>query len=72
MERIICLEMHIATNFFPPHPFYVRKSILEGFKAYWKDEIDLKELADKCYLRDIEGLYKYFSSFLNKDNMENM
>ena len=58
------LRFHIETNFFPPFPGYVKDNILEGFQSYWAGEIDIEGLRDKCYLRDTEGLYRYFSCFL--------
>ena len=61
------LSMHIQTNFYPPHPSYVVKSMKEGFNKYWNGEIDLTELQKFCYLRDLDGLYKYFGGFLNDD-----
>jgi len=49
LTREGALEAHISMNFFPPHPGYVKKSIVEGFKKYWAGEIGLEELAKACY-----------------------
>ena len=62
------LELHLQTNFYPPHPAYVVKSTIEGFKKYWEGEIDEIELATKyCYLRSVDGLYKYYDMFLDDE-----
>jgi len=62
------LEMHLRTQFFPPHPDYVIESTIEGFKKYWEGEIDEIELAQKyCYLRSVDGLYRYYSMFLDDE-----
>ncbi len=62
------LAAHIGCNFYPPHPPYVKVSMLKGFKQYWKGEIDIEELADKCYLRSVDGLYQYFGEFLEMED----
>ena len=62
------LEMHLKTQFYPPHPEHVVKSTIEGFKKYWDGEIDEIELATKyCYLRSVDGLYKYYYMFLDEE-----
>ncbi|MBC8428192.1 MAG: hypothetical protein H8D94_01840 [Candidatus Pelagibacter sp.] len=61
------LEMHLKTQFFPPHPQYVIEETLEAFEQYWKGEIDEVELADKCYLRSVDGLYRYYWMFLDDE-----
>ena len=62
------LEMHLKTQFYPPHPEHVVKSTIEGFKKYWDGEIDEIELATKyCYLRSVDGLYKYYYMFLDDE-----
>ena len=62
------LEMHLRTQFYPPHPEYVIKSTTEGFKKYWEGEIDEIELAQKyCYLRSVDGLYRYYHMFLDDE-----
>jgi len=64
------LSMHIVGNFYPPHPDYVQKSMMKGFKKYWNRKIGLKELQEACHLRDLDGLYRYFESFLNEEDRE--
>jgi hypothetical protein len=62
------LEMHLRTQFYPPHPEHVVKSTTEGFKKYWDGEIDEIELATKyCYLRSVDGLYRYYQMFLDDE-----
>lgn len=68
ISREQALEVHIRSNFYPPHPEFVVKSMLEGFRKYWAGKINVEALMKKCYLRDLEGLYRYFSSFLNEEN----
>ena len=67
-SREQALEFHITGRFYPPFPEYVKASMREGFRLYWAGEIDLEELKDYCYLRDISGLYKYFDCFLNEED----
>ena len=55
--------------FFPQHPQYVVDSMVKGFKKYWKGESNLKELAEACYLRDVDGLYHYFYQWLNGEDI---
>ena len=69
LGRKIGLEVHINSNFYPPHPTYVKESMIEGFESYWDGEIGLEELTEKCYLRDISGLYRYFEFFLNEEDV---
>ena len=64
ISREQALEVHIRSNFYPPHPEFVVESMLDGFRKYWAGKINIEELMKKCYLRDLEGLYRYFSSFL--------
>ena len=61
------LEMHLKTQFYPPHPSHVVKSTMEGFKKYWEGEIDEVELAEYCYLREVDGLYRYYWMFLDDE-----
>ena len=63
------LQMHLRTNFFPPHPNYVIESCVAGFEEYWDKKIGLDELKDKCYLRRVDGLYRYFDAFLNEEDL---
>jgi len=67
-----CLKVYCTSQsvFYPPHPDYVVKSMVAGFKKYWKGKIGLEELTEACYLRDLEGLYKYFGQFLNEEDFE--
>lgn len=62
------LRMHCQTNFFPPHPKYVVDKIVESFNKYWKGEMTTDELYKECYLRQKDGLYRYFESFLNEED----
>ena len=64
------LEMHLSANFYPRHPSYVEVSTLKGFDLYWKGEIGIVALADYCYLNDHYGLYKYYESFLDDEDLE--
>ena len=67
-SREQALRGHIVGNFYPPHPAYVQSSMMEGFKKYWEGKINLDQLQKACYLRNKEGLYKYFGSFLNEED----
>jgi len=65
------LEMHLRTQFFPPHPSHVIKSTIKGFKKYWDGEIDEIELATKyCYLCSVDGLYRYYQMFLDEGHYD--
>jgi hypothetical protein len=64
------LEMHLSANFYPRHPSHVEVSTLKGFDLYWKGEIGIVALADYCYLNDHYGLYKYYESFLDDEDLE--
>ena len=64
------LQLHIDSNFYPPFPQFVKDSITEGFKQYWAGEIGPEELAEKCYLRDTDGLFRYFDCFLYDEEDE--
>ena len=66
-SREIGLQAHIQGNFYPPHPAYVQKSMIEGFRKYWAGKIGLEELREACYLRDMNGLYRYFGEFLDEE-----
>ena len=63
------LKMYCTSQlvFFPPHPQYVVKSTVKGFKLYWKGEIGIDKLKDYCYLRDVDELYKYYGQFLEEE-----
>jgi len=62
------LVMHLKTQFYPPHPEHVVKSTIKGFKKYWDGEIDEIELATEyCYLREVDGLYRYYWMFLDDE-----
>ena len=65
-SKIIGLEIHLKSNFFPPHPSYVIESTIEGFKKYWDGELTLEKLKEACYLRDMDGLYKYYGEWLDE------
>lgn len=61
------LSVHLRANFYPPLPENHKKVITEAFKEHWAGELeDHEELAQRCYLRDLQGLYRYFDSFLNE------
>jgi len=60
------LRIHLKSNFFPPHPKFVIDSTMKGFSDYWNGKIDTEELTKKCYLRNIDGLYKYYDMFLDR------
>ena len=64
------LELHLSSQFYPPHPKYVVESTIEGFKKYWNGEIDEYELIECCYLRDIDGLYRYYGMFLEETHSD--
>ena len=61
------LRGYCTSQFFPPHPQYVVESTVKGFKLYWKGDIGIDKLKDYCYLRSIEGLYKYYGQFLEEE-----
>ena len=58
--------------FFPPHPSYVIESTVKGFKLYWAGKIDADKLKEYCYLKDINGLYKYYDQFMEVDDNESI
>lgn len=66
------LRMYVSSPsvFFPPHPGYVVESTVKGFKLYWAGKIGLEKLKDYCYLRSIDGLYRYYEEFLNSEDVE--
>lgn len=57
--------------FFPPHPKWVVEDIVSAFKDYWENKIDEETLAERCHLRSVSGVYKYFEQFLRfrKDSL---
>ena len=55
--------------FFPTHPQYVVDSMVTGFKKYWKGKSNLKELAEACYLKDVDRLFHYFYEWLNDEDI---
>ena len=59
------LGFHLGTRFYPPLPEGHKESIVLGFKKYWAGEIGLDKLTEMCYLRNIDGLYKYFGPFID-------
>jgi hypothetical protein len=67
-EREAGLRAHIQGNFYTPHPAYVEKSMIEGFRKYWAGKITVDELREACYLYDMNGLNHYFGAFLNEEN----
>ena len=67
-KKEIALEAHIAGNFYPPLPAYVRASIRDGFKQYWAGELSIEDLQEKCYLKDLDALYRLFYDFLNDEH----
>ena len=66
VRRLVGLEQHIKYNFYPRHPLYVEESMIDGFKKYWAGEIDEMELAEYCYIRDVDALFHYFSPWLEE------
>ena len=64
-NKVEGLRMHLVGNFYPPHPKYVVDSTIDGFEKYWNGDIELDELKDACYLKDIDGLFKYYGYFLD-------
>ena len=68
-NREQALGAHIDCNFYPPHPQYVKKSMIIGFTKYWNGEINLGGLQEACYLRDVDGLYRYFYEFLDLEEV---
>ena len=61
------LEFHMGTRFYPALPEGHKQSIREGFNQYWNGEIGLDKLQELCYLRDINGLYKFFAPFIDME-----
>ena len=59
--------MTSSSVFFPPHPLYVVESTVKGFKLYWEGKIDLNKLCEYCYVRTIDGLYRYYRQFLEEE-----
>jgi hypothetical protein len=64
------LEIHLQGNFYPRHPKEVEESTVKGFKLYWDYKIDIKKLAEYCYAKDVDVLLKYYSTFLNDEDLE--
>jgi len=69
-EKALRAYVSSPSVFFPPHPTYVVESTVKGFKLYWQDKIDLDKLKDYCYLRSIDGLYRYYGQFLKEGEFE--
>ena len=63
-EKALRLYVTSQSVFFPPHPQYIVESTVEGFKKYWNGTISLEVLRQKCYLRNVNALYKYYGEFL--------
>tara|TARA_R110002012_G_scaffold57746_4_gene148966 strand:- start:5689 stop:5943 length:255 start_codon:yes stop_codon:yes gene_type:complete len=64
------LKIHLQGNFYPKHPKEVEESTIKGFNLYWDYKIDIEKLTEYCYLRDVGGLYRYYSTFLNEEDLE--
>ena len=63
------LDLHLRANFYPPHPEYVIRDIKNAFTEHWNGELDCHtELAERCYLRNTDALYRYFDTFLNESD----
>lgn len=65
LSREQALKTHLDINFYPKLPANVKESIIKAFSEYWDGKIeDDSELAERCCLRDVAGLYRYFSTFM--------
>lgn len=65
LSKAEALRTHLAINFYPSLPRHVKEAIVNAFQAYWDGKIDDdSELASRCYLKDVSGLYRYFSTFI--------
>lgn len=63
------LLFHMDTRFYPPLLAGHKASIRQGFVLYWQGDIDEEELAQYCYVRDTDTLYKYFNCFMMDDEL---
>lgn len=65
-DKESALRAYVSSSsvFFPPHPQFVVDSTVEAFKRYWAGKITIETLRKRCYLRSIDGLYKYYGQFL--------
>ena len=68
-DKAEALKSYVTSQsvFYPPHPEYVVKSTIKGFKKYWAGTATLEELAEACYLKDTGGLFRYYEQFLNEE-----
>ena len=72
------LEYHLHGNFYPHHPRYVIDDIINAFKKFWKDreegeyKITLEQLADQCHLTSVDGLGRYFETFIDWEEEEDL
>ena len=64
------LKIHLQGNFYPRHPKEVEESTIKGFNLYWDYKIGIEKLAEYCYANDIWVLHKYYSTFLNEEDLE--
>lgn len=67
ISREVALSAHLAGNFFPPLPQYVKDSTVAAFKEHWAGEIEDDELRERCYLKSLDGLYRYHGCFMNQE-----
>lgn len=61
------LIFHLDARFYPPlHPGH-RAEIIQAFKEHWAGELDdHEELAERCFMKDVDVLYNRFDCFLNE------
>ena len=62
---------YMGYKFFPPHPQYVKADTLEAFKDHWNGEQPInEEMAKRCWIRSVSGLWRYYGQFLKPDLYE--
>ena len=77
-RRERALDMHLKVNFYPPHSRDVVDDIINAFKKFWDDrregeyKITLEQLADECHLTSVDGLGRYFETFIDWEEEEDL
>ena len=69
ISRQTALSAHLQGNFYPPLPQKVQDDIVQAFDEYWKGELSIEDMPKRCWLRDLDAVYKYFYCFLDEEDL---
>lgn len=64
-DNLMGLRAHLSANFFPPLPGYVQEETVEAIRKHREDGTPVdQKLADACYLKTVEALWRYHGPWL--------